>query len=391
MEHYAPDRAFLSDRRLKALAAALPTPFYLYHADGIRRRAEQLLSAFSWNDSFRQYFPVHLCPIPEILALLRESGCGVFCRTANEIALAVRVGFRGREILYSGLDAPECDCVRVIDDFRLLTEAPPKWALLRYNPSGKLCWNGRAVCSLDRLRVGMPKDDLIRTAQLLKSYGVEAIGLSFSGASNELSPAYLPAVARLLFTLAAELHTTYGITPYCCCLGDGLGVSLKPERPSPQVSDCAAQIAALYHEILDPCGISDMAVSATLGRWLLAPNAVFLTRVRAVKSRVPPLIVTDAAISQFPESPRTANAHHVSVCGKSAVEGRRVCDVAALPDFQMFAARSVLPPVKEGDLLIFHTAGCVAAEYRPAEGFSPAAQYLLLPDGTAQPLTFTAW
>lgn len=391
MEHYPPDQTFLSGRKLKALAADLPTPFFLYHAEGIRARAARLVNAFSFAPAFRQYFPVHLCPCAALLTLLRKSGCGAACRTRGELALAAQAGFTGREILYSGLDAPDCDCIRIIDDFSLLTEAPPKWALLRYNPGGKLTRDGRVLCALDRQRTGMGKDALLKTAALLKSYGVQSIGLCFSGAVNELSPAYLPAVAELLFTLALELHTQHGITPDCCCLGDGLAVSLRPQAASPQVEEAAQQIEALSRQLLHPAGLGEMPLYTALGRWLLAPEAIFLTRVRAVKPRTPPLLITDAAMSQFPESVRTANAHHISICGKTAIDGRAVCDVASLPELQPFAARCVLPPAKAGDLLVFHTAGCVASSYTPVGGFPPAAQYLLLPDGSLQPLTPTAW
>ncbi len=391
MEHYAPDQTFVSDRKLKTLAAQLPTPFYLYDAAGIRRGVKRLNRAFSCLPSFCEHFPVHLCPYPEILTLLRAAGCGVLCRSPRELRLARQAGFSGQDILYAGLDEPDCACVRVIDDEQLLPQTLPKWALLRYNPSGKLTFGGRTLCALDRNRLGMPKDAVIRTAQLLKSYGVRSIGLSFSGASNDLRTEYLPAVAELLFTLAAELHTQHGILPYCCCLGDGLGVPLRPETPAPELERCAEQIALLYREIILPAGIRGMGVRATLGRWVLAPHALFVTHVLAVKAGRVPLLITDAAATQFAGSVLNGNVHHISVAGKTGIAGRQVCAVAAQPTLQLFSANSVLPPVQSGAALVFHTAGCAARAYAPAEGFAPAAQYLLPPDGEPVRMAATAW
>ena len=36
-------------------------------------------------------------------------------------------------------------------------------------------------------------------------------------------------------------------------------------------------------------------------------------------------------------------------------------------------------------------AGCVSRSYVPGDGFAPAQQYLLMPDGTTEPLASTAW
>ena len=47
--------------------------------------------------------------------------------------------------------------------------------------------------------------------------------------------------------------------------------------------------------------------------------------------------------------------------------------------------------VQSGAALVFHTAGCAARAYAPAEGFAPAAQYLLPPDGEPVRMAATAW
>lgn len=392
MERSAPDRTFLSERKLKTLAAAIPTPFYLYDAAGIAARAASLQAAFSALPAYRSFFPVRFCPYPEILTLLHDAGCGALCRNQHELQLACESGFLPQDILYSGVG--ECDrtIMCIADNPQLLPPTLPQRILLRYNPGGRLTLGAKTLYALDRSRLGMPKDDLIRTAQLLKSYGVQEIGLSFSGASNELRTEYLPAVAKLLFTLAAELRKQHDIRVCCCCLGDGLGVSLKPEIPDADAALCAKQILALYREILAPAGLGELPVYLTPGRYLLAPNAIFLTHVLCCKRRAVPLIIVDAAASQFPDTALKGRVHHISVLGKcTAAACQQVCAVAAQTDFQLFSPSCVLPPVEAGALLVFHTAGCVSRSYVPGDGFAPAQQYLLMPDGTTEPLASTAW
>ena len=137
-----------------------------------------------------------------------------------------------------------------------------------------------------------------------------------------------------------------------------------------------------------PEGLGHIRLKTTLGRRLLAPHAVFAARVRAVKQRRRPLILLDAACCQLPTAGQLGVHHHISVLGKSAPEGRVVCDVAGCQaeSYGFLAEGCILPPVREGDVLIFHSAGVSCAQSSPGLGYPPAAQYLLEPDGSVTKL-----
>ena len=68
---YAYDETFLPQSALGALAEQLPTPFYLYHEQGIRESVRRLKQAFGWCEGFRQYFPIHVLPLPAVLQILK--------------------------------------------------------------------------------------------------------------------------------------------------------------------------------------------------------------------------------------------------------------------------------------------------------------------------------
>ena len=78
----AQKRPFATNEQIEALTRVYPTPFYLYDEAGIRRTAEELLDAFSWAPSFREYFAVKATPNPAIIQILAEYGCGVDCSSA---------------------------------------------------------------------------------------------------------------------------------------------------------------------------------------------------------------------------------------------------------------------------------------------------------------------
>lgn len=387
MAFYAPDQTFISERSLKALAKELPTPFYLYDERGLRQTARELLGAFSWNPGFMQHFPVRLCPTPEILRLFAAEGCGVFCDTAQELALARQCGFDKARILCSVF--PESEGLQVVLDGAFdQPPQPPVHALLRINPGGKLEFDGRVYASLDRVRLGMPVEEAILLARQFRLFGAESVGLSFQALSNELRPEYYAAVSKLLFDTAIRLLHETGAAPEVCCLGDGAGVSYRPEQKAPSFQDCAALVRSQFDEILTPNALGSVRLKTTIGRRMIAPHAIFVTTVRAVKQRRRPLILTDAASGQFAGVGQLTSRHHISVPGKNAPEGRIVCDAAGRQTdaYGYLGEGCILPPVAPGDLLVFHTAGAVRPFSVPSPGFSPAPQYLLREDGSIERL-----
>ena len=61
---------------VRRIAEKYPTPFYLYHEQGIRETARKLNAAFAWCPGFREYFAVKALPNPYILEILKAEGLG---------------------------------------------------------------------------------------------------------------------------------------------------------------------------------------------------------------------------------------------------------------------------------------------------------------------------
>ena len=73
---------FLPVERLLEFCENHETPFFLYDAETIRRRAAQWKDAFSFC-RYRLSVPVRALPNPHVLRVLRECGVGAVC--ANEM------------------------------------------------------------------------------------------------------------------------------------------------------------------------------------------------------------------------------------------------------------------------------------------------------------------
>ena len=164
---------FLPARTLRQAAKQLAAPFYVYDEAGLRQNAAQARAAFSWNEGFSLWFPLRWNADPAVLSILRESGCGVECTTAEELMHAERCGFSGACLRYApGQLDPEGErlaqslgAAYVLDDPALRPGFVPKRMLLRVCPGGRLLWRGRTAAQCEKSKFGMTKREAFFLAE----------------------------------------------------------------------------------------------------------------------------------------------------------------------------------------------------------------------------------
>lgn len=83
---------FVTKEQVAEITKTWPTPFHLYDEKGIRRNAEALKKAFSWNKGYKEYFAVKATPNPFLIRILREYGCGYDCSSLTELMLSDAIG-----------------------------------------------------------------------------------------------------------------------------------------------------------------------------------------------------------------------------------------------------------------------------------------------------------
>ncbi|MBQ1265055.1 MAG: hypothetical protein IIY04_06495 [Oscillospiraceae bacterium] len=373
---------FLPAKKLQQLAKTVGEPFFVYDEAGILTAHEQVQAAFSFASGFRQYFPLCRTTPPQLLTLLHTAGSGVCCFDAEQLHLCAKIGFSGEEVLFAptladaeaDALASELGCIRVIGARQTIPASPPKHAMLVYNPGGKLVRNSTIYTSFSRMKWGMGREELCGLAEHLCYYGTQSVSIMLPACSNELRPGYFPAVAETLFALAAQMRDK-GICVHACNLAGGLGAASKSEFDLNAEAECIRLSAEAF-------GVSDVPLQTVLGRYILAPNALFLTPVAAVLPKEKPLIITKASADMLPDATPLGTYHHICVLGKATRADSVVCDVAgSQSDLRLlFGENRILPQVDEGDWLIFHTAGLTTPSVLPCP------QFLYGKDGS-----ITAW
>ncbi len=369
MNTYQPDTTFIPEKALKQITATADKPFVIYDERGIREKMQTLRKAFGFAKQYRQFFPMRAYVPAQLLLLLKELGCGVCCYSGKQLALCAKLGFDGAQILYAPATTdPDAEalahrlgCTFVICAKHVLPQMPPKHAILVCNPKGKFAENGIVYTSFDRVKWGLDEHEIAAMAENLLRYGTESVGLMLPACTFEIRQGYFPAVTRRLFSLAATLHDK-GIKVSVCSLAGGFAHNPKPEGASPDILQCGEEIRALAGELL-PNGADDLCVDTLLGQYLLAPHAIFLAPVRAVVKRERPLLLVDIPNGVLTDCQPLGTYYHISALGKTSRASRVVTDVSDCDCElrRLLADGRILPAIKEGDWLVFHTAGLAAA------------------------------
>lgn len=293
---------FVTREQLESLTQEFPTPFHLYDEAGIRETARALHQAFAWNEGFKEYFAIKATPNPSILKILQEEGCGVDTASYVELLMADKLGFSGKEIMFSSNNTPADEFVYArelgatinldaYEDIAFLKSVTsiPKVISCRYNPGGVFELGTDIMDNPEEAKFGMTKEQLIQAFIELKELGVEEFGIHALLASNTVSNDYYPELARQLFELAVEVVEKTGVHLGFINLSGGVGVNYKPEQEPNDIAIIGEGVHSVFDEILKPAGLGHVKIYTELGRFMLAAHGLLVTRVTHKKKPTGPM------------------------------------------------------------------------------------------------------
>lgn len=388
---------FISMEELGKITAQFPTPFHLYDEKGIREKARALNKAFAWNKGFKEYFAVKATPNPAILKILKEENCGVDCATEVELLMSHKLGFT--DIMFSSNNTPareyqyarEIGATINLDAYEMIeflkkTAGLPDTVSLRYNPGGIFALGTDIMDNPEESKFGMTRDQLIQGFKDLKAEGVKEFGIHSFLASNTVTNDYYPELARQLFTLAVQIKEEAGVELSFINLSGGIGVNYRPEETANDIAVIGEGVHKVFDEVLVPAGLGDIKIFTELGRFMLAPHGLLVTKVLHRKKTYRDYVGVDASAVNLLRPAMYGSYHHIT--NMTNPNGKiEVVDVVGslCENNDKFAKERELPEARLGDTLVIHDTG--------AHGFSMGYQYnarlrsseiLYQEDGTAR-------
>lgn len=374
---------FVTYEKLQEIIKEYPTPFHLYDEKGIRENAKALQEAFSWNQGFREYFAVKANPNPFLIRILKEYGCGCDCSSLTELMLANALHLEGPEIMFSSNATPareyqyadQIGAVINLDDFThidFLEKALghiPETISCRFNPGGVFKISNSIMDNPGDAKYGFTREQMFDGFRLLMEKGAKKFGIHAFLASNTVTNAYYPTLAKTLFELAVELKEQTGADIRFINLSGGIGIPYRPDQEPNDIRVIGEGVRKVYEEVLVPAGMGDVALYTELGRFMTGPYGCLVTRAIHQKHTHKEYIGCDACAVNLMRPAMYGAYHHITVMGKDNAVCDHKYDVTGslCENNDKFAIDRMLPRVDVGDLLVIHDTG--------AHGYSMGYNY----------------
>lgn len=357
------------DQQIRDCAKQHRTPFYLYARADIAARCRAFLD-LPYDDT-AIHFATMANASPTFLRIVQGSGLGVFVNSPGHLSLALELGFRGAQIVFTSSAMPEelmraaqaAGCVLNLDSVDQLERF---WRLFPDQPVGLRCNIGdlvepratRAGYFLGReSRLGLDPDELqafrgdTRISGLHIYVGTDLLDLDY----------FRECYARLL-DLARGFPALRFVD-----FGGGFGLA-RPDGQAFPLDAYGRHVAEMMRQLSADLGRSVKLILEP-GRIIGGDAGRFVCRVTDVKQRNGrQLIGVDASSAQFPRPlfyPDDAR-HPVALLDHATevdLASSRLTSVYGCSTYSRdYLARDVqLPAAAVGDLLVFSQAGSYCA------------------------------
>ena len=394
---------FVTRDQIEEIVKTYPTPFHIYDEAGIRKNAEAVKKAFSWNKGFREYFAVKATPNPYIMDIMNDYDFGFDCSSEAELVLAQAVGADGQHIMFSSNDTPEEEYRKAYDMGAIINlddithieyldgiigkENYPETMSCRFNPGGVVTMSNGIMDNPGDAKYGMTEEQLFEAYRMLKERGVRRFGIHAFIISNTLTNDYYPMLAGKLFELAVRIQKEVGIEFAFINLSGGVGVAYKPEDTPNDIMAIGEGVRQQFEKILVPAGMGDVAIYTEMGRFMLAPYGQLVTKAIHEKHTYKEYIGVDACAANLMRPAMYGAYHHITVLGKENAEPECTYDVTGslCENNDKFAIDRQLPKIDMGDYLVIHDTGAhgFAMGYN-YNGRLKSAELLLQTDGSVK-------
>jgi diaminopimelate decarboxylase len=361
------------DVKLADIADAVGTPCYVYSTATLERHLKVFREAFAPRDVLVA-FAVKANANIAVLATLARKGAGADTVSQGEIERALKAGVPAEKIIFSGVGKTEAELafavqtgvhqVNVESVAELETLARIAWALkkrpaiaIRVNPDVGAGAHEKISTGKGDAKFGVsPEQALALYARAATDKHLDAKGLAVHIGSQIRDLAPLEAAFRVMRSLVERVRSD-GLGIERLDLGGGLGVPYFNEPDPPAPADYAAMIERVFDGL-------DIALSFEPGRMIAANAGVLLSRVVRLQDRLRPIVVLDAAMNDLIR-PAIYDAYHEikPVREPPGDAPQQAYDVVGpiCETSDTFTRNRTLPPLDDGDLVAFMTAGAYGA------------------------------
>lgn len=231
----------------------------------------------------------------------------------------------------------------------------------------------------------MTEEQLLEGYRILKEKGVKRFGMHAFLASNTVTNDYYPTLARQLFETAVRIKKETGVELAFINLSGGIGIPYQPDQEPNDIAVIGQKVKEVYEEVLVPAGMGEVAIYTELGRFMMGPYGMLITKAIHEKHTHKEYIGCDACAVNLMRPAMYGAYHHITVLGKENEPCDHTYDVTGslCENNDKFAIDRKLPKIDMGDYLAIHDTGAhgFAMGYN-YNGKLKSAEVLLKEDGS---------
>ena len=374
------------------------TPLFVYSRALIAARVARLRAAMP--KGLAVHYAVKANPYIPLLEFMASQVDGFDIASAGELAIVSTAGIALGDVSFAGPGKRDAELeaaivVGVTINLESLAEAhralgigerlaiTPKLAV-RVNPDFDLKGSGMKMGGGAK-QFGIDAEKVPEVIRTILASGAEWRGLHIFAGSQALDAAAIIETQRQTLALAARLADESGVPLPACNLGGGFGIPYFPGDSELEIETIGAALGEQFAALPPVLQNTDFCIE--LGRWLVAPAGVYLTRIVDRKeSHGEVFLITDGGLH-----------HQLAASGNFGTVVRRNYPVAIASRFgapveeeasvvgclctplDRLADKAGFPRAEVGDLVAVFCAGAYGATASPAQflGQGPAKEMLI--------------
>jgi diaminopimelate decarboxylase len=371
----------------KRLADTHGTPLYIYDQAHIKGQVKALQAAFAPRfPKLRILYAIKANTNPTVINLLKAEGLGAEVVSQGEIETALKVGYKGSEIMFTSSSKNPSEIRRSIELGSVLNvdslnelelvqveaRRQKKQARIsfRVNPGVDPHTIHQINTGIAESKFGLHLQDGIAFKAYEKAKAMQEIKIEGAhchiGSQITETDGYV-LTARKMMGLVKELKEKLGIKLGFLDLGGGLGIPYEDGQTVMSPEDLAKALEPVWKE-----GVAAAGYEPTLwlepGRFFVGGSGYLLTRVNTVKETpIKTFVNIDAGFNTLMRPAMYKAFHRVRVIGKTS--DPKLVDIAGdvCETGDILAEARTLPRAVAGDLVVILDAG--------AYGFSMSSEY----------------
>ena len=357
------------------IAAAVGTPFYLYSTATLLRHFRLFDEALAWGPHLVCY-AMKAASNQAILKTLAQAGAGMDVVSGGEYARARAAGVPGDRIVFAGVGKTRAEIRAALQggvrqfnvesepEMRAISEVAVSMGVeapiaIRVNPDVDAKTHAKIATGKSENKFGIPISravDVYAEAARLPGLRITGIDVHIGSQLTDLAPfaAAYRKVADLTGVLRAQGHLIDRLD-----LGGGLGIPYTRSNDAPPLPTEYGQV------IRDTVGHLGCEIEIEPGRLIAGNAGLLVSRVIYVKEgEGRSFLILDAAMNDLIR-PAMYDAHHDIVPVREPAVAAALAPVDIVGPVcesgDTFARERLMPPLAEGDLVAFRSAGAYGA------------------------------